>query len=108
MRALNKQESLAFAGLLGARSAGLEFATFSVRSHSPSGTGRDSGGQGETNQRFYQSFGIPEGTQRDRETPGCGQNTRSTKGIFTSMKSSYLRRSRVFGHGGPLKRKLFS
>ena len=50
-----------------ARSAGLEPATFSVRSHSPSQTGRDSGGQGETNQRFYQSFGIPEGTQRDRE-----------------------------------------
>jgi hypothetical protein len=61
---------LCFAVLLGARSAGLEPATFSVRSHSPSGTGRDSGGQGETNQRFYRVLALLEG---QGETPGCGQ-----------------------------------
>src|SRR5215216_3960845 len=59
-----------FAGLLEARSAGLEPATFSVRSHSPSGTGRDSGGQGETNQRFYRVLTLLEG---QGETPSCGQ-----------------------------------
>src|ERR671920_1062569 len=61
---------LCFAVLLGARSAGLEPATFSVRSHSPSGTGRDSGGQGETNQRCYLILALLEG---QGETPGCGQ-----------------------------------
>ena len=43
-----------FAGISLERSAGLEAATFSVHSHSLSETGRDSGGQGETKQRFYQ------------------------------------------------------
>ena len=62
-----KRKPPQFAGLSVARWAGLEPATFSVRSHSPSQTGRDSGGQGETNQRFYQgSIGF-EGTGRDRE-----------------------------------------
>src|SRR5215212_798022 len=47
-----------FAGTLGARSAGLEPATFSVRSHSPSGTRADTEGQGETKQRFYQVLAL--------------------------------------------------
>src|SRR5215208_6393690 len=41
-----------------------------IRSHSPSGTRRDSGGQGETKQRFYQVLALLEG---QGETPGCGQ-----------------------------------
>jgi hypothetical protein len=49
------------------------------------------------------------GTGRDtRLRSDCGQNTRSMKDVFTIVKSSYLRRSRVFGNGGPWKRKLFS
>ena len=71
-----------FAGLLEARSAGLEPATFSVRSHSPSGTGRDSGGQGETNQRFYQVLALLEG---QGETPDCGQNTPGAEDVITSV-----------------------
>jgi hypothetical protein len=69
-----------FAGLSLARSAGLEPATFSVRSHSPSRTGRDSGGQGETKQRFYQVLALLEGqggTGRDtRLRSDCGQCSR--------------------------------
>ncbi len=61
---------LRFAGIFVARSAGLEPATFFVRSHSPSQTGRDSGGQGETNQRFHQVLALLEG---QGETPDCGQ-----------------------------------
>ena len=72
-----------FAGLLGARSAGLEPATFSVRSHSPSRTGRDSGGQGETKQRFYHVLALLEGhrgTGKDtRLRSDCGQSTRGTQ-----------------------------
>src|SRR5215218_694002 len=40
------------------------------RSHSPSGTGRDSGGQGETICRFYQVLALLEG---QGETPNCDQ-----------------------------------
>ena len=36
--------------------AGLEPATFSVRSHSPPQTRKDNGGQGETRQRFYRNW----------------------------------------------------
>jgi len=57
-------------GISRARSAGLEPATFSVRSHSPSQTGKDSGGQGATNQRFYRVLALLEG---QGETPNCGQ-----------------------------------
>jgi hypothetical protein len=53
-----------------ARSAGLEPATFSVCSHSPSQTGRDTGRQGETKQRFYQVVALVE---VQGETPSCGQ-----------------------------------
>src|SRR5215217_2225190 len=60
-----------------ARSAGLEPATFSVRSHSPSQTGRDTGGQGETKQHFYQVLALLEGhrgTVRDtRLRSDCGK-----------------------------------
>ena len=45
-------EYLDFAGLLVARSAGLEPAIFSVRSDSPSQTGVDTEGLRETKQRF--------------------------------------------------------
>jgi len=41
-----------------------------IRSHSPSQTGRDTGGQGETKQHFYQVLALLEGQV---ETPGCGQ-----------------------------------
>src|SRR5215210_1678687 len=70
----------------GARSAGLEPATFSVRSHSPSQTGIYSGGQGETKPRFYQVLALLEGqggTGSDtRLWSDCGQNTRRTKGAI--------------------------
>ena len=63
--------------IYGARSAGLEPATFSVRSHSPSGTRADTEGQGETKQRFYQVLALLEGhrgTGRDtRLRSDCGQ-----------------------------------
>ena len=61
-----------------ARSAGLEPATFSVRSHSLSETWADMEGQGETKQRFYQVLAFLEGqggTGRDtRLRSDCGQN----------------------------------
>src|SRR5215213_8301756 len=64
--------------LLRARSAGLEPATFSVRSHSPSQTRADTEGHGETKQRFYRNSGSVEGhggTGRDtRLRSDCGQN----------------------------------
>src|SRR5215212_8922692 len=68
------------AGLSLARSAGLEPATFSVRSHFTSQTGRDSGGgQGETKLRFHKVLALLEGhggTGRDtRLRSDCGQNT---------------------------------
>jgi hypothetical protein len=48
-----------------------------IRSHSPSRTGRDSGGQGETKQRCYQVLARLEGhrgTGRDtRLRSDCGQ-----------------------------------
>ena len=50
-----------------ARSAGLEPATFSVRSHSRSETRADTEGRGRTIPRFYQGFDFLEGTQRDKE-----------------------------------------
>src|SRR5215207_8652653 len=75
---------LHFAGLSLARSAGLEPATFSVRSHSPSGTGRDTGGQGETKQRFYQVLALLEG---QGETPDCGQIAVNVLGIRASVLS---------------------
>src|SRR5919112_911130 len=56
-----------------------------IRSHSPSGTGRDSGGQGETKQRFYResrSLKGHRGTGRDTQLRSdCGQNVCSTKGV---------------------------
>ena len=77
---------LCFAGLLGARSAGLEPATFSVRSHSPSQTGRYSGGQGETKQRFYRVLALLEGqggTGRDtRLRSDCGQNVEPRRRVL--------------------------
>ena len=76
---------LHFAGLSGARSAGLEPATFSVRSHSPSGTRADTGGQGETKLHFYKVLALLEGqggTGRDtRLRSNCGQNV-SLSGLF--------------------------
>src|SRR5829696_8960731 len=66
-------------GFLIARSAGLEPATFSARSHSPSQTGRDSGGQGETNQRFYQQLSTSKGTGRGRERHPVAVRLRSVR-----------------------------
>jgi len=48
-----KSKTPQFAGLSLARSAELEPATFSVRSHSPYKTPADIEGQGETKRRFY-------------------------------------------------------
>jgi len=52
-----------------------------IRSHSLSETGRDSGGQGETKQRFYQVLALLEGhrgTGRDtRLRSDCGQKARA-------------------------------
>ena len=53
-----------------ARLAGLDPATFSVRSHSPSQTRADTEGQGRTKQRFYKENSPLEG---QGETPSCGQ-----------------------------------
>src|ERR671911_184757 len=57
-----------------------------IRSHSPSRTGRDSGGQGETKQRFYQVLALLEGqggTGRDtRLRSDCGQNLGLSKRIL--------------------------
>ena len=61
---------LALQDFRGARSAGLEPATFSVRSHSTSVTWADMEGQEETKQRFYRYCGAPEG---QGATSGCGQ-----------------------------------
>src|SRR5215218_6503012 len=51
-----------------------------IRSHSPSGTGRDSGGQGETICRFYRVLALLEGqggTGRDTQLRSdCGQCSR--------------------------------
>ncbi len=74
-----------FAGLSLARSAGLEPATFSVRSHSPLGTRVDTEGQGETKQRFYQVLALLEGqggTGRDTQLRSdCGQNLEPSRKI---------------------------
>ena len=56
-----KSKTPQFAGLSLARSAGLEPATFSVRSHSPSGPRADTEGHGETKERFYQVLALLEG-----------------------------------------------
>src|SRR5215213_2326788 len=77
-------EYLRFAGLFLARSAGLEPATFSVRSHSPSQTGRYSGGQGETKQRFYRKLALLKG---QGETPSCSQIAVNVLGIRASVLS---------------------
>jgi hypothetical protein len=73
-----KRKTPQFAGLSVARWAGLEPATFSVRSHSPSQTGRDSGGQGETKPRFCQVLALLKGqggTGRDTHLRSdCGQS----------------------------------
>jgi len=73
-------------GFQGARSAGLEPAIFSVRSHSPSGTRADTEGQGETKQRFYQRFALLEGqggTGKDtRLRSDCGQNLRLSRRVL--------------------------
>ena len=60
-------ELLRFAEYIGARSAGLEPATFSARSNPPSQTEADVEGQGETKQRFYQKSRSLRRTGRDRE-----------------------------------------
>src|SRR5215204_2363057 len=69
-----------------ARSAGLEPATFSVRSHSRSETGTDTGGQGRTKPRFYQVLALLEGqggTGRDtRLRSHCGQNLRLSRWVL--------------------------
>src|SRR3712207_963784 len=76
-----KSKTPRFAGLSLARSAGLEPATFSVRSHSPSQTRRDTGGHGETKQRFYRGSEFLKGhrgTGTDtRLRSDCGQNLRT-------------------------------
>src|SRR5215212_7559278 len=73
-----------FAGISVARSAGLEPATFSVRSQARSRTGGDREGQGETKPRFYQQLSILRGTGRDMGLwYRCG-----TKGSLTYGKSS--------------------
>src|SRR5829696_2331448 len=84
-----KSKTSRFAGLSLARSVGLEPATFSVRSHSPSETRADTERQGETKQRFYQVLALLEvhrGTGKDtRLRSDCGQSTRSTKGGITPV-----------------------
>src|SRR5829696_8472692 len=81
-----------YAGTLGKRLAGLEPATFSVRSHSPSQTGADIEGQGETKQRFCQKSRFLRGTGRDRErhpiAVGLRSNMSSTKGGITPVRES--------------------
>ena len=44
-----------------------------IRSHSPSQTGTDIEGQGETKQRFIENLGLLRDTEGQGETPGCGQ-----------------------------------
>src|SRR5215203_2803383 len=62
--------------LLRARSAGLEPATFSVRSHSSSQTGGDREGLGETKSRFYRQLSVLKGQGRTGRDTGlwyrCG------------------------------------
>src|SRR5215212_4904398 len=57
-----------------------------IRSHSPSQTGRDSGGQGETKPRFYQRIALLEGqrgTGRDtRLRSDCGQNVEPRRRVL--------------------------
>src|SRR5215211_91062 len=53
-----------------ARSAGLEPATFSVRSQTRSRTGSDREGQGETKPCFYRQLSTSKGTGTDRERHG--------------------------------------
>ena len=80
---------LRFADIFVARSAGLEPATFSVRIHSPSQTGRYSGGQGETNQRFYLGPTGLEGTGRDteRHPVAVRLQSKSVLGNATSLEA---------------------
>ena len=66
----NDNKNPLFAGELGARSAGLEPATFSVRSHSPSETRANTEGHRGTKQRSHQVLALLEG---QGETLGCGQ-----------------------------------
>jgi hypothetical protein len=72
----------AFAGLSLVRSAGLEPATFSVRSQTHSRTGGDRERHGETKPRFYQNWALLEGQGRTERDMGswyrCG-----TKGLLT-------------------------
>ena len=65
-----KSKTSRFAGLSLARSVGLEPATFSVRSHSPSQTGRDRERHRETKPCFYRQFSTSKGTGTDRERHG--------------------------------------
>src|SRR5215207_8105352 len=57
-----------------------------LRSHSPSQTGRDTGGHGETKQRFYQVIALLEGqggTGGDtRLRSDCGQNLRLSRRVL--------------------------
>src|SRR5215212_9723557 len=67
-RGCNKKSSVCRE--LGARSAGLEPATFSVRSQTHSRTGGDREGHRETKPRFYRQFSTSKGTGTDRERHG--------------------------------------
>src|SRR5215217_3766385 len=66
----NSNKNPPFAGILGARSAGLEPATFSVRSQTRSKTEGDREGQGETKPCFYRQLSTSKGTGTDRERHG--------------------------------------
>ena len=65
-----RQQKLPVCRGLGARSAGLEPATFSVRSQTHSRTGSDREGHRETKQCFYRQLSTSKGTGTDRERHG--------------------------------------
>src|SRR5215218_11088594 len=76
-----------FAEKIGARSAGLEPATFSVRSQTRSRTGSDREGHGETKPRFYRNRALLEGQGRTGRDTGlwyhCGTKGGRRFGILS-------------------------
>src|SRR5829696_6519716 len=86
---------LRFASICAARSAGLEPATFSVRSQTHSWTGGDREGHGETKPRFYKESSSLRGTQRDRERHPVAVRLRSKRGApQTGLRARSRRRFR--------------
>jgi hypothetical protein len=86
----DKGISLGFAGLSGARSAGLEPATFSVRSQTHLRTGGHREGHGKTKPRFYQVLALLEGQRRTGRDTGlwyrCGTKGERHSGIPSSRE----------------------